>query len=240
MDGISQAKIQERLAISYTRGSSWFRDQTCVSCISRRILYLWATREPENLPELHWKNREQFCFKVLENEILFDSEDVHNFFQITNFLFRCVQPAAKYNHYFCCFGSCIFFILEVHFFFKYACYFVEFPIPCVGFPCGSVVKNLPANAGDLGSIPDLGRSPGRGNGSPLQYSCLGNPMDRRDWRATVHEVTRVRRNWVTVKQKQQFHAYIFVLLFVSLNMLSDFFLSFLKNKPDLIITIWNL
>ena len=144
MGGISQAKIQEWLAISYTRGSSRFRDQTCVSCISRRILYLWATREPENLPEFHWKNREQFCFKVLENEILFDSEDVQNFFQITNFLFRCVQPAAKYNHYFCCFGSCMFFMLEVHFFFKYACYFVEFPIPCVGFPCGSVVKNLPA------------------------------------------------------------------------------------------------
>ena len=156
--GFPRQEYWKWAAISSSRGSSWFRDQTCVSCISRRILYLWATREPENLPELHWKNREQFCFKVLENEILFDSEDVHNFFQITNFLFRCVQPAAKYNHYFCCFGSCIFFILEVHFFFKYACYFVEFPIPCVGFPCGSVVKNLPANAGDLGSIPNLGKS----------------------------------------------------------------------------------
>ena len=86
----------------------------------------------------------------------------------------------------CCFGSCIFFILEVHFFFKYACYFVEFPIPCVGFLGGSVVKNLPVNAGDLGSIPGLGRCPGGGNGSPLQYSCLGNPTDRGDWRATVH------------------------------------------------------
>ena len=198
MDGISQAKIQERLAISYTRGSSWFRDQTCVSCISRRILYLWATREPENLPELHWKNREQFCFKVLENEILFDSEDVHNFFQITNFLFRCVQPAAKYNHYFCCFGSCIFFILEVHFFFKYACYFVEFPIPCVGFPCGSVVKNLPANAGDLGSIPELGRSPGRGNGSPLPVFLPGESHGQR--RLTGYspwDCKTVRHNLVT-------------------------------------------
>ena len=50
------------------------------------------------------------------------------------------------------------------------------------------VKNLPANAGDVGdldSIPGLGRFPGEGNGSPLQYSCLGNRMDRGTWQATV-------------------------------------------------------
>ena len=57
------------------------------------------------------------------------------------------------------------------------------------FLSGSVVKNLPANTGDMGSIPGLGRSPGKGNGNSLQYSCLGNAMDRRTWRATVHEVT---------------------------------------------------
>jgi len=45
-------------------------------------------------------------------------------------------------------------------------------------PGGSAVKSLPANAGDLGWIPGLGRFPGGGNGNPLQYSCLGNPMDR--------------------------------------------------------------
>ena len=58
-----------------------------------------------------------------------------------------------------------------------------------GFPGGSVVKNPPANAGDagdVGSIPGLGRSPGDGNGNPLQYSCLGNPVDRGEWQATVH------------------------------------------------------
>ena len=48
----------------------------------------------------------------------------------------------------------------------------------VGFPGGSAVKNLPANAEDAGSIPGLGRSPGEGNGNPLQYSCLENPTDR--------------------------------------------------------------
>ena len=47
-----------------------------------------------------------------------------------------------------------------------------------GFPGGSLVKNLPASAGYTDSIPGLGRSPGEGNGNPLQYSSLGNPMDR--------------------------------------------------------------
>ena len=49
----------------------------------------------------------------------------------------------------------------------------------MGFPDGSAVKNPPANAGDVGSIPGLERSPGGGNSNPLQYSCLENPMDRR-------------------------------------------------------------
>ena len=55
-----------------------------------------------------------------------------------------------------------------------------------GFPGGSVGKNLPANTGDIGSIPALGRSPGKGNGNPLQYSCLGNPLDGGAWWAAVH------------------------------------------------------
>ena len=64
-----------------------------------------------------------------------------------------------------------------------------------------VVKNPPANAGDardVGLIPGLGRSPGIGNGNPLQYSCSENYMDRGAWRATVHRVTRVRHNLETV------------------------------------------
>ena len=59
-----------------------------------------------------------------------------------------------------------------------------------GFPGGSVVKSLPASARDAGSIPGSGRSPGEGNGTSLQYSCLGNPMDRGAWRATVHGVAK--------------------------------------------------
>ena len=60
----------------------------------------------------------------------------------------------------------------------------------MGFPAGSVVENLPANAEDTSSIPGSGRSPGEGNDNPLQYSCLGNPMDRGAWRATVHGVAK--------------------------------------------------
>ena len=60
----------------------------------------------------------------------------------------------------------------------------------MGFSDGAVVKNLLVNAGDLGSTPGLGKSPGEGNGYPLQYSGLGNPKDRGAWWATVHEVTR--------------------------------------------------
>ena len=54
------------------------------------------------------------------------------------------------------------------------------------------VKNLPANAGDLDSIPRSGRSPGEGNGYPLQYSCLENPMDTAAWQAMVHGVAKSR------------------------------------------------
>ena len=53
---------------------------------------------------------------------------------------------------------------------------------------GSVIKNPPANVGDLVLIPGWGESPGKGNGKPLQYSCLENSMDRGAWRATVHGV----------------------------------------------------
>ena len=60
------------------------------------------------------------------------------------------------------------------------------------FPGGTVVKNMPANAGDMGSILGWGRSPGEGNGNPLQYSCLENPMDRGAWRATVYGFTKSR------------------------------------------------
>ena len=63
--------------------------------------------------------------------------------------------------------------------------------------CPRSSKESACNAGDLGSIPGLGRSPGEGNGNPLQYSCLENPMDRGAWLATVHGVERAGHDLVT-------------------------------------------
>ena len=65
------------------------------------------------------------------------------------------------------------------------------------FPGVSVVKNPPANAGEAHSIPGRGRSPGEGNGNPLQYSCLGNPTDRGAWWATVYGAIK---SWTQLKQ----------------------------------------
>ena len=72
----------------------------------------------------------------------------------------------------------------------------------MGFPFGSVVKNLPANAGDMGLIPGLERYSGEGNGNPLQCSCLGNPMDRGPWWALVHGGYKIVRHDLVTKQQQ--------------------------------------
>ena len=70
------------------------------------------------------------------------------------------------------------------------------PMIISDFPGGSVVNNLPANAGDAGPIPGSRKSSGEGNGNLLQYSCLGNPRDRRAWWATTHGVTK-HRTWLS-------------------------------------------
>ena len=72
----------------------------------------------------------------------------------------------------------------------------------MGFPGGSEVKAFACNAADLGLIPGLGRSPGEGNGNPLQYSCLENPMDGGAWWATVH---RVAESWTRLSDFTFFH-----------------------------------
>ena len=77
-------------------------------------------------------------------------------------------------------------------------------IPITGFPDGSEIKNPPANAGDSSSILGLESFPGKGNGNPVQYSCLGNPKDRGAWRATVHEVTKSKRQLKQLSMHLQF------------------------------------
>ena len=86
-----------------------------------------------------------------------------------------------------------------------------------GFSSSSVVKNPPANRGNVDSIPGLGRSPGEENGNSLQYSCLGNSMDRGAWRATVHGVVRSwtqLSDWTIIcrdsymSERHSFHHYL--------------------------------
>ena len=67
-----------------------------------------------------------------------------------------------------------------------------YPYQFIGFPGGSDGKESACNTGDLGLIPGLGISPGKGKGYPLQYSCLENPMDRGAWWATVHTIEKSR------------------------------------------------
>ena len=84
----------------------------------------------------------------------------------------------------------------------------------IGVPGGSVGKNLPANAGGQGAIPGLGRSPGGGNGDPLQDSCLENPMDRGAWCATVQGVTRAGCDLMTKPPPAAFYeVYIYICIF---------------------------
>ena len=91
-------------------------------------------------------------------------------------------------------GSIVWFLLYLNTFKQYQTknwlIKIFWSIKLWGFPGGSVVKNPPANAGDPGLIPGSGRSPGAGNGNPLEYSCLENPMDGRAWQASVHGVTK--------------------------------------------------
>ena len=80
---------------------------------------------------------------------------------------------------------------------------------CPSFPCGSVV---PANARDASSVPELGRSPGEGNGNPLQYSCLGNPMEIGVWWAMVHGLQKVRHDLKPKQQQQAIGQYFMRLM----------------------------
>ena len=74
-----------------------------------------------------------------------------------------------------------------------------------GLPRWLSGKESACQAGDMGLIPGLGRSPGERKSNPLQYSCLGNLMDRGTWRATVYEVAKSRHNWATKQQSSVYN-----------------------------------
>ena len=130
-----------------------------------------STQDPTELSQHH----------KVPFSVIFD-EDLH--FQEGIFLWDCAYDG----------GDLYFDLAAIR-----AIIFAEFHLS-KGFPHGSVVKNLPANAGDLGSIPRLGRSPRGGHGTPLQYSCLENPMDREARWATVHAIAN-SRTWLSDKEE---------------------------------------
>ena len=90
---------------------------------------------------------------------------------------------------------------------KISRYSTDDKYPCSYFPV-TVVKNLPASAGDTGLILGSGRSPGEGNGYLLQYSCLENPMDRGAWWATVHGVTK---RWMRLSECACIQAQVYIV-----------------------------
>ena len=83
------------------------------------------------------------------------------------------------------------------FFMKTWIFLLLTPLHRLGFPVGSDGKETACNAGDMGSIPGSERSPWRGHGTPLQYYCLENSMNRAVWLATVHGVAKSRTHWAT-------------------------------------------
>ena len=97
------------------------------------------------------------------------------------------------------------------------------------FPGGSDSKESPCNAGDLGSIPGWGRSPGKGNGYPLQYSCLENPMDKGAWWATACEVAK-SQTWLSVLTLHtQYHITCKLWLFYFFSNLDSFYFFFFPD-----------
>ena len=98
-----------------------------------------------------------------------------------------------------CAYVCVCVCTYTHSISEYPCYSLirNFSVFFWDFPCSSVSKESACNARNLGLIPGLGRSHGEGNGNPLQYSCLENPMDREAWWATVHGATRVGHDLTT-------------------------------------------
>ena len=95
-----------------------------------------------------------------------------------------------------------------------SCVVYEYLESIGGFLGGSGIKNLPANAGDLGLILGSGRLPGEGNGNPFQYSCLQNPMDRGVLWATVHGGRKESDRTLQLKQQPQQKASIFFVQFM--------------------------
>ena len=168
--GILQARVLEWVVISFSRGSSRPRDQTHISCISciaggyflplPRQMSPW---EEEHTPLVLAQRESPSPVTHPPGDIASGKMLAINGCPCSEW--KLISPSEQRR--------------------KRKCVKKK-----EGFPGYSAVKHLSANAGGAGLIPDPGRSTGEGNGNPLQYPCLGNPMHRGAWRATVHGVAK--------------------------------------------------
>ena len=147
------------------------------------------------------------CNPHSSNYQWFVLQSPHTFQSCSSHLESCICPYFEEHPPFL-----LFFLLSLFF----CLLFPQIHTYMWGFPDATVVKNLPVNAGDarvVGSIPGLGRSPREGNGNPLQYSCLGNSMDRGAWRATVHGATKSQA-WLSTHTETYTHMCVCVCVCV--------------------------
>ena len=154
----SQARILEWVAISFSREFSQPRDQTCISCIGRWILYYWAILSTTSSIESSPSSRGDFCFLWIPTDI---------------FCIPCRIPT--YTR-------------------------LVLLLTCFLISGGAEGKESACNSGDLGLITGSGRSPGEGNGYPLQYSCLENSIEEKlGGLQSIQSMgsQRVRHSWVT-------------------------------------------
>ena len=230
--GISQARMLEWAAISFFRGSSWPRDWTHISCIGRRILYRWATRDALGERRSEVKSLRRVWLFVTPWTVAHQAPLSVGFSRQEYWSGLPFPSAGDLPHPGVESGSpalqagalpsqppeqCLFLsviewlranthsdvtsIWESYFILKsiFTTLWRLGKLVCNTYPVARpsqvapVIKNPPANAGevrDSGVIPGSGRPSGEGNVNSHQYSCLGDPMARGPWRATIHRVTK--------------------------------------------------
>ena len=191
--GILQARILGWVAICFSRGSSWSRGWTWISCIMGRLFMAWATRQ-STLGKVknsrkgvtvwsvvkHWGDQPDWSegpLNVAGNRDTSSYSSLKSISNITSLVIpSCFLQMELSKHlYKPLWVPCIWYMSGG-----------SHCIICEDFLGGSDSKDSSCNAGDSGLIPGLRRFPGEGNSNPLQYSCLENPMDREVWRASVH------------------------------------------------------
>ena len=208
--GIFWKRVLERVAVSFSRGSSQPRNRTRVSCISGRRFTAWATRESLNLPLISLASGKSFNRSVLlrlwrrKNNSYLPSvswcEGLNNLLHIHHLEQHLVLNNSIKFAFIC-------YFLPHYSLVVFGWRLARPKQPChrnsyntwimgtkfcvsAGLPGGAAVKNQLASAGDAGSIPGSGRSPGGRYENPLQHSCLENSVDRGAWWAIVHVVAK--------------------------------------------------